>query len=84
LLKNIGPNGCPPKAVTDWEDIKKKGNEADAALDKAAADLKSLDEKGKAKLDDIMQRYAKAKITSILSGPLWAGSQGSQPRILTT
>ena len=62
-LKNIGPNGCPPKLVTDWEDIKKKGDEADAALDKAEADLKGLDPKGKAKFDDIMQRYAKAKIT---------------------
>ena len=59
-MNDVGPNGCPPKAASEWSQIKQKGDEANAALDAAKADLAHLDSKDKAKRDDIMQRYSRA------------------------
>ncbi len=62
-LNDVGPSGCPPKAASEWSQIKQKGDEANAALDAAKADLDHLDPKDKSKRDDIMQRYSRALAT---------------------
>jgi hypothetical protein len=62
-MNDVGPNGCPPKAASEWSQIKQKGDEANAALDAAKADLANLDPKDKAKRNDIMQRYSRALAT---------------------
>lgn len=59
-LNDVGPNGCPPRAASEWSQIKQKGDEANTALDAAKADLANLDSKDKAKRDDIMKRYSRA------------------------
>ena len=75
-MKDIGPNGCPPKAASEWSQIKQKGDEANAALDAARADLDHLDAKDKAKRDDIMQRYSKALATVEFVEMLFGKEQG--------
>jgi hypothetical protein len=62
-LNEVGPNGCPPKAASEWSQIKQKGDEANAALDAAKADLDHLTSKDKTKRDDIMKRYSRALAT---------------------
>lgn len=59
-LKDVGANGCPSKVASEWSQIKQKGDEANAALDAAKADLAQLNSKDKAKRDDIMRRYSRA------------------------
>jgi hypothetical protein len=75
-LNDVGANGCPPKAASDWSQIKQKGDEASAALDAVRADLDHLDPHDKAKRDDLMRRYSRALATIEFVEMLFGKEQG--------
>jgi hypothetical protein len=80
-MKDYGSNGCPPKAASDWAEIKQRGEEAYAALTATGNDLNALDPKNrdKAKLNDIMQRISKAMTTIAFVQAAFGKEKSSAP-----
>jgi len=75
-LNDVGSSGCPTKVASEWSQIKQKGDEANAALDAARADLDHLDPKDTARRDDIMRRYSRALATVEFVETLFGKEQG--------